>query len=204
MFALLLCALLLSPASAQPEPMYWSSSGAGSGLAVVAGEVGGAVAAGSAVGLGLAYVATLASGGQSDLFELPALPAYARIGGMTIGFSAGSALGTWLVGRMARQDHREYGAFLGALAGLPVSVGLVVAAAALANNGKPGALLLLPAFATPTAGAVIGYNLSPPCGCWPTSRHENRLLIPDVGLRGERSGEAMSVALDVRLLNFRF
>ncbi len=153
LFALLLCALLLSPASAQPEPMYWSSSGAGSGLAVVAGEVGGAVAAGSAVGLGLAYVATLASGGQSDLFELPVLPAYARIGGMTIGFSAGSALGTWLVGRLARQDHREYGAFLGALAGLPVSVGLVVAAAALANNGKPGALLLLPAFATPTAGA---------------------------------------------------
>jgi hypothetical protein len=123
---------------------------------------------------------------------------------MTVGFSAGSALGTWLVGRMARQDHREYGAFLGALAGLPVSFGLVVAAAALENNGKPGALLLIPAFAAPPAGAVIGYNRSPSCGCWPTSRHDSRLLIPGVGLRKERSGDVASVALDVRLLNVRF
>jgi hypothetical protein len=203
-FGLVLPAILVTSCPAETILMYGASQGSGPSFGVAAGEAGGAIAAGSALGLGLAYVAILAAGGQRDLFELPVLPAYTQIGGMTVGFSAGSALGTWLVGRMARQDHREYGAFLGALAGLPVSFGLVVAAAALENNGKPGALLLIPAFAAPPAGAVIGYNLSPPCGCWPTSRHDSRLLIPGVGLRKEHSGEVASVALDVRLLNVRF
>ena len=201
---LVLSAILITRCPAETILMYGASQGNGPSFGVAAGEAGGAIITGSALGLGLAYVAVLAAGGQRDLFALPVLPAYAEIGGMTVGYSAGSALGTWFVGRMARQDHREYGAFLGALAGLPLSFGLVVAAAALENNDKPGALLLIPAFAAPPTGAVIGYNLSPSCGCTESSNQfGRRLLPPSLGLRRE-PGEATVVAYDVRLLNVRF
>ena len=119
-----------------------------------------------------------------------------------VGCAAGSALGTWLVGSVARQDHRASGAFLGALTGLPVSIGLAYAAAELELKGKPGTLLLIPALAATPAGAVIGYNLSPPCGCAGTARLEDRLLLPSVGLRPE-PGEKTAGAIDVKLLNVR-
>ena len=106
------------------------------------------------------------------------------------------------VGSIARQDHRASGAFLGALAGLPVSLGLMVVAA-LGNVERPG-LLLIPAFAAPPAGAVIGYNLSPSCGCTQTSRLEDRLLLPSVGLRRTAGDNETVVAVDMKLLNVRF
>jgi len=202
-FAPLLLLLFFSRAPAQPELMYGSSSGGGPGFGVVAGEAGGAVVAGSALGLGLGYVAVLAAGGSDDLFEFPLLQNYAGIGGMAVGYAAGSALGTWLVGSLASQDHKASWAFLGALAGLPVSFGLVYAADKLEQEGKPGALLLIPALAAPPACAVIGYNLSPACGCAGTARLENRLLLPSVGLRRE-PGETMVAAFDIRLLSLRF
>lgn len=202
-FAPLLLLLLLASARAQPGLMYGSSSSEGPGFGVVAGEAGGAVVAGGALGLGLAYVGVVAAGGSGDLFEFPLLHNSAGIGGMAVGYTAGSALGTWLVGSLAGQDHKASWAFIGALVGLPVSLGLVYAADELEQEGKPGALLLIPALAAPPAAAVIGYNLSPSCGCPGTARLENRLLMPSVGLRRE-PGEPMVVAFDVRLLNVRF
>ena len=199
------CLLLLARAPAQTIPiLFGDSPDRGPGFGVVAGEVGGAVVAGSAIGLGLAYVGVWAVGWPLDLFEFPILPASAALGGAAVGYTAGSALGTWLVGSMARQDHLPSWAFVGALAGLPVSIGCVAAAAALENHDKPGALLLIPAFAAPPAGAVIGYNLSPPCGCAGTSRLEDRLLMPSIGLSREPAAEETVVALDIRLLNVRF
>ena len=185
-------------------PLFGASSNNTPGFGLVAGEVGGAVVAGSVVGFGLGYVAVWAAGGTGDLFEGPILPGYARIGGIAVGYTAGSALGTWLVGSLAQQDHRASWAFLGALAGLPVSLGLVYAAAELERNDKPGALLLIPAFAAPPAGAVIGYNLSPPCDCAQTSRLEDRLLMPGIGLRRAAGNNETVVALDMRLLTVRF
>jgi len=202
-FAVLLFLLLFARAPAQPELMYGSSSSGGSGFGVVAGEAGGAIVAGSALGLGLAYVGVLAAGGAGNLFEFPLLQNSAGIGGMAVGYAAGSALGTWLVGSLASQDHKASWAFVGALVGLPVSLGLVYAADEMEQESKPGALLLIPALAAPPAAAVIGYNLSPACGCAGTARLEDRLLMPSVGLRRE-PGEAMVVAFDVRLLNVRF
>jgi hypothetical protein len=196
--------LLLGRAPAQTMPLFGASSNNTPGFGLVAGEVGGAVVAGSAVGLGLGYVAVWAAGGPGGLFEGPILPGYARIGGIAVGCAAGSALGTWLVGSLAQQDHRASWAFVGALAGLPVSLGLVFAAAELEKADKPGALLLIPAFAAPPAGAVIGYNLSPPCGCTQTTRLEDRLLLPGIGLRRAVGDEGNVVALDMRLLNVRF
>ena len=64
------------------------------------------------------------------------------------------------------------------------------------------ALLLIPAFAAPPAGAVIGYNLSPPCGCPRTTQLENRLLLPTVGIAAGNNKAV--VALDMKLLNVRF
>ncbi len=203
-FVPVLLAFLLAGARAQPMSLFGESSNGGPGLGLVSSEVGGAVAAGSALGLGLGYVAVWAAGEPGDLFKGPILPPYARIGGMAVGYTAGSALGTWLVGSMARQDHVASWASVGALAGLSVSLGLVFAAAELEKSDKPGALLLIPALAAPPAGAVIGYNLSPSCGCRENSRLEDRLLVPSIGLRGEPAGEEPVVALDMRLLNVRF
>jgi hypothetical protein len=196
------CLLFLARAPAQPLLLFGGSSNREPGFGVVAGEVGGAVVAGGALGLGLGYVVVLAAGGTGGLFAGPILPGYARIGGIAVGSAAGSALGTWLVGSMAQQDHVASWAFLGALAGLPVSLGLVFAAAELEENDKPGALLLIPAFAAPPAGAVIGYNLSPPCGCVETSRLEDRLLLPTIGITA--GDDETAIALDMRLLNVRF
>jgi hypothetical protein len=197
------CLLLLARAPAQQQmPLFESSPNNAPGFGVVAGEAGGAVVAGSALGLGLAYVGVWAVGGPRDLFEFPILPAFAGLGGMAVGYTAGSALGTWLVGSIAQQDHVASWAFVGALAGLPVSLGLVYAAAELEKSDKPGALLLIPAFAAPPAGAVIGYNLSPPCGCTRTAQLENRLLLPTIGITAG-SNEPV-VALDMRLLTVRF
>jgi hypothetical protein len=193
------CLLFLARAPAQPLLLFGGSSNREPDFGVVAGEVGGAVVAGGALGLGLGYVAVMAAGGTGGLFEGPG---YARIGGIAVGCAAGSALGTWLVGSMARQDHVASWAFAGALAGLPVSLGLVFAAAELEKNDKPGALLLIPALAAPPAGAVIGYNLSPPCGCVETSRLEDRLLLPTIGITA--GDDEAVVALDMRLLNVRF
>jgi hypothetical protein len=95
------------------------------------------------------------------------------------------------------------GAVLGALAGLPVSLVLAAVAAAMENNGKPGELLLFPAALAPTAGAVIGYNRGPSCGCTGTTQSSRRLLPPSIGLERE-PGEATVVAYDIRLLNLRF
>jgi hypothetical protein len=203
-FAPVLFLLLLARAPAQTMPLLGTSSNNTPGFGLVAGEVGGAVVAGSALGLGLGYVAVWTAGGPGDLFEGPILPGYARIGGIAVGYTAGSALGTWLVGSLAQQDHRASWAFLGALVGLPVSLGLVYAAAELEKTDKPGVLLLIPAFAAPPAGAVIGYNLSPPCGCAWTSRFEDRLLMPSIGLRRTAGDNENVVALDMKLLNVRF
>jgi hypothetical protein len=203
-FAPVLFLLLLARAPAQQMPLLGASPNNTPGFGLVAGEVGGAVVAGSALGLGLGYVAVWAAGGPGDLFEGPILPGYARVGGIAVGYTAGSALGTWLVGSMAQQDHVGSWAFVGALAGLPVSLGLVYAAAELEKNDKPGALLLIPAFAAPPAGAVIGYNLSPPCGCTQTTQLENRLLLPTIGLRRAAGDNETVVALDMKILNVRF
>ncbi len=198
-----LCLLLFARAPAQQRmPLLESSPNNAPGFGLVAGEAGSAVVAGGALGLGLGYVAVLAAGGTDGLFAGPILPGYARVGGVAVGCAAGSALGTWLVGSIAQQDHVGSWAFLGALAGLPVSIGLAAAAAELENHQKPGVLLLIPAFAAPPAGAVIGYNLSPPCGCTRTTQLENRLLLPTIGIAAG-SNEAV-VALDMKLLNVRF
>jgi hypothetical protein len=199
---LFLC--LLARAPAWQMPLLGVSPNNAPGFGLVTGEVGGAVGVGGALGLGLAYVGVWAGGGPGDLFEFPILPAFAGLGGLAVGYTAGSALGTWLVGSMAQQDHVASWAFLGALAGLPVSLGLVYAGAELDKNGKPGALLLIPAFAAPPAGAVIGYNLSPSCGCTQASRSGDRLLLPTVGLRRIAGETETVVALDMRLLNVRF
>jgi hypothetical protein len=171
---------------------------------VTVAEAGAAALAGSAFGLGLAYLATLASDGQRGPLQPPSSSGYLEIGGMAFGCTAGAALGTLVLGSIARQDHRDYGAYLGAPAGLPVSPGLVVAAAALENDGKPGALLLIPALAAPPAGAVVGYDLTPPCGCFATSRRGGQMLIPSVGLTSTAAGGVTSVGLDVRLVTARF
>ena len=182
-------------------PLLGTSPNNAPGFGMVAGEAGGAVVAGSVIGFGLAYVAALAVGGP-DFSVNPTPQAYVGAGGLAVGYTAGSALGTWLVGSIAQQDHVGAWAFVGALAGLPVSLGLVAAAAALENNNKPGALLLIPAFAAPPAGAVIGYNLSPPCGCTRTTQLENRLLLPTIGI--STGNNKAVVALDMKLLNVRF
>jgi hypothetical protein len=183
-------------------PLLGASPNNAPGFGIVAGEAGGAVAAGGALGLGLGYAAVLAAGGTGGLFAGPIVLVSARVGGVAVGCAAGSALGTWLVGSIAQQDHVGAWAFVGALAGLPVSLGLVYAAAELEKNDKPGALLLIPAFAAPPAGAVIGYNLSPPCGCTKTTQIENRLLLPTIGIAA--GDKETVVALDMRLLTVRF
>jgi hypothetical protein len=196
------CLLLTALAPAQQMPLLGASPNNAPGFGMVAGEAGSAVVAGGALGLGLGYAAVLAAGGTGGLFAGPIVPVSARVGGVAVGCAAGSALGTWLVGSIAQQDHVGAWAFVGALAGLPVSLGLVAAAAALENDNKPGALLLIPAFAAPPAGAVIGYNLSPPCGCTRTTQLENRLLLPTVGIAAGNNKAV--VALDMKLLNVRF
>jgi len=202
--ALVLLVLVISRAPAQTATLLPYDYRDWSGVRIAAEEVGGAIVAGGVLGLGLGYAATLAADGQRGPFEPPVLPGYAEVGCMTIGCSAGAALGTWLVGSVTRQDHFAYGAFLGALVALPASVGLVVAAGAMEKNGKPGTLLLIPAFAAPAAGAFIGYNLTPSCGCHgSTPQFGGRLLPPSLGVALE-PGEATAVAYDVRLLNVRF
>jgi hypothetical protein len=200
---LVLLLMVISRATAQTATLLPDAND-GPSFGVAAGEVGGALVAGGVMGLGLGYAAVRATGGASDLFDGPILPILAGFGGAVVGDAAGSALGTWLVGSFAQQDHSASGAVLGALVGLPVGLVLAAVAAAMENNGKPGALLLIPAFAAPAAGAVIGYNLTPPCGCTgsrPT--FGRRLLPPSIGLARER-GEAIVYAYDVRLLNIRF
>ena len=201
---LVLPLLIISRAPGQTSAVLLPDADDGPGFGVVAGEVGGAVIMGSALGLGLGYAVVRATGGSSDPFDGPVMPMLAGLGGAAAGQAAGSALGTWLAGTIAQQDHIASGAVLGALAGLPVSLVLVVVAGAMENNGKPGALLFIPAFAAPTVGAVTGYNRSPPCGCRGSSTQSSRrLLPPSIGLRRE-PGEATVIAYDVRLLNVRF
>ena len=198
---LFLC--LLARAPAWQMPLHDVSPNNAPGFGLVAGEVGGAVVAGSVLGLGLGYAVVRATGGPHyDPSESSILPLIAGIGGLALGHAAGSALGTWLVGSIAQQDHRASGAFLGALAGLPVSFVLVTVA--WTGNVKSPALLLIPAFAAPPAGAVIGYNLSPSCGCTQASRSGDRLLPPTVGLRHVAGDTETVVALDMKLLNVRF
>jgi hypothetical protein len=194
--------LAISRAPAQTATLLPDAND-GPRFGVVAGEVGGAIVAGGVLGFGLGYAAVRATGGPHyDPSEASILPLIAGIGGLVVGHAAGSALGTWLVGSIAQQDHAASGAVLGALAGLPVS--FVLVAVAMLGNVKSPVLLLIPAVAAPPAGAVIGYNLTPPCGCTgsrPT--FGRRLLPPSIGLRRE-PGEATVVAYDVRLLNVRF
>ena len=63
-FGLVLSAILVTSCPAETILMYGASQGSGPSFGVAAGEAGGAIAAGSALGLGLAYVAILAAGGQ--------------------------------------------------------------------------------------------------------------------------------------------
>ena len=197
----MLLLLLVARAPAQTIPLYGEPDGPGFG--VVAGEVGGAVLSGAALGIGLGLAANRAAGGPSDLFDGPVLPILAGVGGLAVGSTAGSGLGTWLVGSIARQDHHASWAFLGALAGVPVCLGFGYAAARLEQDEKPGALLLIPALAASPAGAVLLYNLSPPCSCAKTSRLQDRLLLPTAGLSRERPGKTGTVALDMRLVSIR-
>jgi len=203
-FALVLSLLLASRAPAQSELLYGDADRSGPSFGIVAAEAGGAVVAGAALGIGLGLAANRATGGPSNLFEGPVLPILAGVGGLAAGWTVGSGIGTCLVGRIARQDHQTSWAFLGALAGLPVSLGLAYAASRLEEDGKPGALLLIPALAAPPAGSVLFYNLSPSCGCYGSSRLNDRLLTPSVGLRRETAGDETILALDMRLLNARF
>jgi len=199
---LLLPLLIISRAPAQTATLLPDNYYDGPDFGVLAGEVGGAVVAGSVLGLGLGLATVQATGGPHyDVSESSILPLLAEIGGVAVGHAAGSALGTWLVGSIAQQDHAASGAVLGALVGLPVS--FVLLAVASTGNVRSPALLLIPAIAAPPAGAVIGYNLTPPCGCTGTSLRQNRLLPPSIGLAHE-PGEATAVAYDVRLLTVRF
>jgi hypothetical protein len=201
--ALVLFLLAVSRAPAQTAAVLLPDAGDGPGFGVLAGEVGGSIVMGGMLGLGLGYAAVRATGGSYDLSDGPIMPTLAGLGGAVAGDAAGAALGAWLVGSIARQDHMPSGAVLGALAGLPVSLVLAAVAAAMENNGKPGALLLIPAFAAPTVGAVIGYNRAPSCGCTGTAQFSRRLLPPSIGLARE-PGEGTVVAYDIRILNLRF
>lgn len=200
---LLLPLLIVSRAPAQTATLLPDNYHDGPGFGVLAGEVGGAVVVGSVLGLGLGYATVLATGGPHyDVSESSILPLIAGIGGVAVGHAVGSALGTWLVGSIAQQDHTASGAVLGALVGLPVSFALL--AVASTGNVKSPALLLIPAIAAPPAGAVIGYNLTPPCGCTNSyAQSGRRLLPPSVGFVRE-PGAATAVAYDFRLLNVRF
>jgi len=202
--AFVLFVLFMSRAPAETGTLL-PDAGDSPGLGVVAGEVGGALFAGGVLGLGLGYAANRAAGGSSDLLKGPIVPILAGFGGAVLGDAAGSALGTWLVGSIAQQDHAGSGAVIGAAIGLPVGLVLAAVAGAMESNGKPGTLLLIPAVAAPMVGAVIGYNRAPPCGCTGESVHRfgSRMLPPSIGLARE-PGVATVVAYDVRLLNVRF
>jgi hypothetical protein len=201
---LVLLLLAVSRAPAQTAAVLLPDASDGPGFGVLAGEVGGAIVMGGVLGLGLGYAAVRATGGSYDLSGGLAMPGIAGLAGAAVGQAAGSTLGTMLVGAIAQQDHLESGAVLGSLAALPVSLLLVVVADAMEDNGKPGALLLIPAFAAPSVGAVIGYNRAPPCGCrGGSTQFGRRLLPPSIGL-ARATGEATVVAYDVRLLTVRF
>ncbi|MBM3332522.1 hypothetical protein FJY68_11860 [candidate division WOR-3 bacterium] len=202
--ALILLLLLVSRSPAQSEAVLLPDAGDGASPDVLAGEVIGAVVTGGLLSVGLGYAAIRVAGEPYDLSGKLTVPGLAGLTGAAVGQAAGSALGTMLIGDLARQDHVASGAILGSAAALPLSLLLVVVADAMEGNGRSGALLLIPAFAAPTVGAVVGYNLSPPCGCrGGDSQSAGRLLPPRIGVALE-SDEATAVAYDFRLLNFRF
>jgi hypothetical protein len=202
--ALVLLLLMVSRGPAQTEAVLLPDAGDGPGLGVLAGEVGGAALLGGVLGIGLGYAAVRVTGESYDLSGGLAMPGLAGLAGAAAGQAAGSTLGTMLVGAIAQQDHVESGAILGSVAALPVSLLLVVVADAMEGNGKPGAPLLIPAFAAPTVGAVIGYNMAPPCDCrGGGSGLGSRLLPPSIGLARARH-TTTTVACDFRLLDLRF
>lgn len=121
--------------------------------------------------------------------------------GATIGYTAGSAVGTYWAGSSLKQNGTFLPTLTGALLGVPISWGLIWAAIEME---KSEALFLIPAFAIPPIGAVIGYNLSRP----KSSKQQtlfHHLNFPTLGLRTEKSIEAKTITyLDFKLINAKF
>ncbi len=121
--------------------------------------------------------------------------------GATIGYTAGSAVGTYWAGSSLKQNGTFLPTLTGALLGVPIAWGLIWAAIEME---KSEALFLIPAFAIPPIGAVIGYNLSRPKYSKQQSLY-HYLNPPTLSFRTKKYIDGENVAyLDFKLINAKF
>ena len=163
----------------------------------VVGEAGGSLVAGALSGIALGAVGFVVSGRGIESYST----AWTTIEFASVGYTAGTGLGAWSVGKLAKQRGSAAGAFIGSTAGLLVGAG--VAALGASTKAYP---LIGVAFAFPPAGAVIGYNVGRPKEHGARASLDfTRFGLPAVSLRrvADPEGRASSVVV-VQVLNARF
>lgn len=150
------------------------------------GAVGGGVILGGAVILGTNAVTG---------WSLDNVPLYVAGG---LGYTVGSALGTWAMGSLDGQSNRIVPALLGSVAGaaLGAGIGLAAHAAGAYSIGMYPILLTVP------VGAVVGYNLGNSSDQQFSIGPHFRAQLPVVALAPEVRGGGMGVR--VELLRGRF
>jgi hypothetical protein len=139
-----LCVVLAATSSRASEPIAREGRVALETL----GGLGGA-AVGAAVGFGLAYAII---GDEGDFSGLAA----AVVGGIP-GAAIGLTTGIYAVGELAGGDGNYWATWAGVLAGAVVPT---IVTATLAGNGDSDGALIALWVLLPTAGGVIGYELS--------------------------------------------
>jgi hypothetical protein len=163
--------LLLVPGRAEQLVVYGDPLPARAGPGTLAAEAGAGLAGGLLLGVGALAAASAFVPDPADTASSAA--PYGALAAIGAGGSVGAGLGTWLAGSALRQQGRLTGALLGAIAGLPATAGIFY----LSTVTRSDPLMVAAALAPPV-GAVIGYNLSRPCGCILGST--GRLLPPGI------------------------
>jgi hypothetical protein len=116
------------------------------------------VGAGAGVVLGIVGFRLDVSGNPDSNMPGLAGSLIGAAGGIALGYPAGCAMGTAMVGSWQERDGNTGLAYAGAYLGLPVGIGLILLGAPQ-KTGLKIPLCVLGGLAPP-AGAVIGYNLT--------------------------------------------
>ena len=120
-------------------------------------------------------------------------------------YPLGSAAGASIVGGIKHQYGNFGYAYLGALLGLPIGVGIAAGGLAMPVDSDVlrGALVAVGCL-VPPVGATVGYNLSRRSGV-SYGLLDGRLVPPSIGVSSWSDLEGQTVvATDVRLLTVRF
>jgi hypothetical protein len=198
------CLLLFSFAPAQPT--FAGTPDAEPGFGLYAAETGGALLTGALLTAGTILGADAALPKQQGDPEIHSIAlAYIGMASAVVIYPLGSAAGASIVGGIKRQCGNFGAAYLGALLGLPIGVGIAAGGLAIPVNSDvlKGALVVVGCL-VPPIGATVGYNLSRQSTVG-VGLLDRRLVPPSVGVKSWSDLEGHTiVATDFRLLTVRF